>query len=269
MRIKTLLALAAAAAAGACAPKSGSGASSNEPVSLATDEQKAFYALGFLEGERLGVFTMTPAEQANFNKGLADSLGSQKSAVENPMSLNAKISDLARTRGKARADAKAATELVKGKEYLEKAAQEPGVEKTASGLLYKELAAGTGATPTPTDRVKVHYKGTLTDGTEFDSSYSRKEPATFPVTGVIPCWTEGVQKMKVGGKARLVCPATIAYGERGAPPKIPGNATLAFEVELLEVVPPPEVAPKPEPASAKVEPKKAEPVQKAKKPGQK
>jgi FKBP-type peptidyl-prolyl cis-trans isomerase FkpA len=121
--------------------------------------------------------------------------------------------------------------------YLAKAAAEPGAVKTASGLVYKELKAGSGASPKASDMVTVNYKGTLIDGTEFDSSYKRNEPATFPLNGVIPCWTEGVQMMKVGGKSQLVCPAGIAYGERGSPPVIPGGATLIFEVELLKIGP--------------------------------
>jgi FKBP-type peptidyl-prolyl cis-trans isomerase FkpA len=119
--------------------------------------------------------------------------------------------------------------------YLTKAAAEPGAMKTASGLIYKELRAGTGASPKASDMVTVNYKGALIDGTEFDSSYKRNEPATFPLSGVIPCWTEGVQMMKVGGRSQLVCPAAIGYGERGSPPAIPGGATLVFEVELLGI----------------------------------
>ena len=109
---------------------------------------------------------------------------------------------------------------------------------TPSGLVYTSVVEGKGASPTAADTVKVHYRGTFPDGTEFDSSYSRNAPATFPLGRVIPCWTEGVQKMKVGGKAQLVCPPAIAYGERGAGNgAIPPNATLRFEVELLEINP--------------------------------
>ena len=110
-----------------------------------------------------------------------------------------------------------------------------GETKTASGLIYRELKAGAGASPKATDRVTVNYRGTLTNGTEFDSSYKRNMPATFPLNQVIPCWTEGVQMMKVGGKARLTCPASIAYGDRGAPPVIGPGATLIFEIELLKI----------------------------------
>lgn len=107
---------------------------------------------------------------------------------------------------------------------------------SASGLVYQSLKDGTGAQPTATDTVKVHYRGTLPDGREFDSSIQRGKPAEFPLNRVIPCWTEGVQKMKVGGKARLTCPPAIAYGERGTPGgPIPPNATLHFEVELLDI----------------------------------
>ncbi|MFO1272184.1 MAG: FKBP-type peptidyl-prolyl cis-trans isomerase [Rubrivivax sp.] len=118
---------------------------------------------------------------------------------------------------------------------LAKAAAEAGASVTASGLVYRALQEGSGASPKATDTVKVHYRGTFPDGKEFDSSYSRGQPAEFPLNRVIPCWTEGVQKMKVGGKAKLACPSKIAYGERGAGGVIPPNATLLFEVELLAI----------------------------------
>ena len=111
------------------------------------------------------------------------------------------------------------------------------VQTTASGLQYEVITEGTGAKPKATDTVLVHYRGTFLDGREFDSSYKRNEPATFPLKGVIKCWTEGLQLMKVGGKSKLVCPSDIAYGDAGRPPQIKGGATLVFEVELLEVVP--------------------------------
>jgi len=118
---------------------------------------------------------------------------------------------------------------------LAAAAKEPGATQTASGLVYRVLKDGTGASPKATDLVKVHYRGTFPDGREFDSSYKRNEPTEFPLNQVIPCWTEGVQRMKVGGKAKLTCPSAIAYGARGAGNVIPPNATLLFEVELLAI----------------------------------
>ena len=108
--------------------------------------------------------------------------------------------------------------------------------KTASGIVITTLKDGNGASPKSTDTVKVHYRGTFTDGKEFDSSYKRGQPATFPLNQVIPCWTEGVQTMKIGGKAKLLCPPELAYGKRGAPGVIPPDTTLLFEVELLEIL---------------------------------
>lgn len=119
---------------------------------------------------------------------------------------------------------------------LAKAAAAKGAVVTASGLVYLAMKEGSGASPAATDNVKVHYRGSFPDGKEFDSSYSRGEPTSFPLNRVIKCWTEGVQKMKVGGKAKLTCPAAIAYGERGTPGgPIPPNAVLQFEVELLAI----------------------------------
>ncbi|QEM67485.1 FKBP-type peptidyl-prolyl cis-trans isomerase [Geobacter sp. FeAm09] len=118
---------------------------------------------------------------------------------------------------------------------IDKAAREKGAVKTASGMVYHSLREGKGASPHATSVVEVNYRGTLTSGKEFDSSYKRNQSISFPLNGVIPCWTEGVQKMKVGGKARLVCPPELAYGSRGAGSAVPPNATLIFEVELLNI----------------------------------
>jgi len=116
------------------------------------------------------------------------------------------------------------------------AASAPGAVTTPSGLVYRSVKDGSGASPTAADTVRVHYRGTFLDGREFDSSYARGQPATFPLNRVIPCWTEGVQRMKVGGRATLYCPAAIAYGTRGAGGTIPPDTPLQFEVELLEIV---------------------------------
>ena len=124
----------------------------------------------------------------------------------------------------------------KSQAFLEAAAKEEGAVKTSSGLIYKTLTPGTGESPKATDTVKVHYRGTFIDGSEFDNSYKRGEPTEFPVTKVIKCWTEGLQRMKVGEKAQLVCPAGIAYGDRGMGSAVPPGATLVFQVELLSIV---------------------------------
>ena len=120
-------------------------------------------------------------------------------------------------------------------DFAAKAAKEPGAQVTASGLVFLSLKEGAGATPQASDKVRVHYRGTFQDGKEFDSSYARGQPAEFPLDRVIKCWTEGVQRIKVGGKAKLTCPPSIAYGERGAGGVIPPGATLQFEVELLGI----------------------------------
>lgn len=118
---------------------------------------------------------------------------------------------------------------------LQTPAAEPKEVKTSSGIVITTIKEGSGVSPRNSDTVKVHYRGALVDGKEFDSSYGRGQPATFPLSRVIPCWTEGVQAMKVGGKAKLVCPANLAYGSRGVPGTIPPDSTLVFEVELLEI----------------------------------
>jgi FKBP-type peptidyl-prolyl cis-trans isomerase FkpA len=119
--------------------------------------------------------------------------------------------------------------------FITDAAKEPGARVTPSGLVFRSLQEGTGASPNATDKVKVHYRGTLPDGKEFDSSYKRNQAIEFPLNGVIACWTEGVQLMKMGGKSKLTCPPAIAYGARGAGGVIPPNATLQFEIELIAI----------------------------------
>ena len=198
------------------------------PPALTTDEQKTIYALGLMMHRSLSRFDLSPAEIELVRRALADA-SAGKPAVELSV-WGPKIDGLARERGSHQLEKEKAASSA----YLEKAAAEPGAERTPSGLVYRELRPGLGASPKATDRVKVNYRGTLINGTEFDSSYRRNEPATFPLNGVIKCWTEGVQKMKVGGKSLLVCPSDLAYGDRGQP-TIPGGATLVFEVELLDV----------------------------------
>ena len=194
-----------------------------------TDEEKTLYAVGLVMQRSLRQFDLNAAELEIIRRAIADA-----QAGKPALSLDEwgpKIQALVNARGERilvrEKDAAAA--------YLAKAAAATGAVKTDSGIVYTETTAGTGASPSPADRVKVHYRGTLIDGTEFDSSYARNEPAVFPLGGVIRCWTEGVQRMKVGGKARLVCPSDLAYGDRGNE-AIPGGAALIFEVELLEIV---------------------------------
>jgi FKBP-type peptidyl-prolyl cis-trans isomerase FkpA len=194
-----------------------------------TDEEKTLYAVGLVMARSLRQFDLNPAEAEFIRRAIADALAG-KPAVELD-EWGPKIQALVNERG--------ARIVTREKEvsaaYLAKAATAAGAVKTESGLVYTETVAGTGASPTAADRVKVHYRGSLINGTEFDSSYSRNEPAEFPLAGVIRCWTEGVQKMKVGGKARLLCPSDVAYGDRGNE-AIPGGAALIFEIELLEIV---------------------------------
>ena len=125
--------------------------------------------------------------------------------------------------------------MASANDAIDKAAKEKGAVKTASGMVYKSIREGKGKSPLASNTVEVNYRGTLTNGKEFDSSYKRHQSISFPLSGVIPCWTEGVQKMKVGGKAKLVCPPELAYGSSGAGSDVPPNATLIFEVELLNI----------------------------------
>jgi len=208
---------------------------------LKTDDDKTLYALGLAMSRNLATFALTPAELDIVVAGLTDGVLNKEKKADLE-TYGPKIQQLAQ----ARTAAAAAAEKKAGAAFLEKMAKEKGAKKTDSGLIYIEEKAGTGEQPKATDKVKVHYHGTLTDGTVFDSSVQRGQPATFPLNGVIKCWTEGVQMMKVGGKAKLICPSDIAYGDRGSPPKIKPGATLVFDVELLEIEPStPPAAPKP------------------------
>jgi FKBP-type peptidyl-prolyl cis-trans isomerase len=205
-----------------------------KPAPITAEERpKVLYALGALVAQRtpLAQAGLDEAELNEVMQGFMDATLNKPLKVP-PSEAMPKVDQFLRERQKERGE----KEKAKGLKYLEEQAAAPGAKKTASGLIYFETQAGTGAQPTPADTVKVHYKGTLIDGKEFDSSYKRGTPAEFPLGGVIKCWTEGVAMMKVGGKARLVCPSEIAYGERGAGGSIPGNAVLNFEVELLGIV---------------------------------
>ncbi len=221
----TLGLLLVAAPAIAQAPAAG-------PV-LETDDQKTLYAIGLLIAANLQQFQLTEAEVALVSAGMTDGVAGREPKIK-AEEFGPKVQALAQTRMAAAAEReKAASET-----FLTAEAGKAGAVKSDSGMIYTELAAGTGASPAATDTVTVHYHGTLRDGKVFDSSVDRGQPATFALNRVIPCWTEGVQKMKVGGKSRLVCPSKIAYGDQGRPPVIPPAATLVFEVELVSIAPP-------------------------------
>jgi len=196
-----------------------------------TEQQKVFYALGLAMARNLDQFNLTPDELTMVEAGLNDAVLKKTPQVDLSQYMQ-KVQALAKERQTALGEA----EKKAAEEFLKKMAGEKGAVKTDSGIIMFEQKAGTGASPTATDMVKVNYHGTLRDGTVFDSSVERGTPASFRLNGVIPCWTEALQKMKVGGKTKVVCPSNLAYGERGFPPKIRPNSALVFEIELLEIV---------------------------------
>ena len=201
------------------------------PGTPQTDDEKTLYAVGLVLSRSLKDFDLSPPELEVVRRAIADAYAG-KPAIDLD-EWGPKIQALANLRG----ERLVAREKEAGAAYLTKAAAAANAVKTDSGLVYVETTPGTGASPAATDRVKVHYRGTLINGAEFDSSYARNEPAEFPLSGVIRCWTEGVQRMKVGGKARLVCPSDLAYGDRSND-DIPGGAALVFDIELLDIVSP-------------------------------
>jgi len=196
----------------------------------ATESAKTLYAIGLVMSQNLGPLKLSAAELASVQEGLTDGVLGRTPKVE-LATYGPKLQEFA----KGRLGAASAGEKKAGAAFVAKEAAQPGAVKQPTGFVYKEVKAGTGAVPKATDKVKVHYRGALTDGTVFDSSIERGEPVTFPLNGVIPCWTQGLQLMKEGGKARLVCPSVLAYGDEGRPPKIKGGATLVFDVELLSI----------------------------------
>ncbi|MFA6239209.1 MAG: FKBP-type peptidyl-prolyl cis-trans isomerase [Bacteriovorax sp.] len=212
-----------------------------------TEEEKTFYSIGTMFGSRLTQLSMSDAEIDSLAAGLRDAAKGDKQKVD-PMAYQQKIQDMF----KSRMEKQSVDVKKKGAEFLEKFVKD-GATKTASGLAYKHIKEGTGPSPKETDIVKVHYHGTLTDGTVFDSSRERGKEVSFPLNRVIRGWTEGVQLMKVGGTTKFVIPSELAYGDAGAPPKISGGATLVFEVELLgiEKAPATEAAPAAKPAPKK------------------
>lgn len=199
-------------------------------VQLETDDQKVLYALGLAISQRLNMFNFTDAEVEFVKAGLADGIMNRDPLVELNV-VGPQIDGFLTRRG----EAALALEKEAGVAFVDAAAGEAGAVKTELGMVYTEVSAGDGAVPAPNDQVRLHYKGTFRNGNVFDSSLEG-EPAVFTVGEVVPCFTAGVQMMKVGGKSRIVCPPETAYGDQGRP-GIPPGATLIFEIELLEVIP--------------------------------
>lgn len=215
-----------------------------DPANMSED-QKAIYIYGAAIGQQLAQqnepLRLSPAELGIFLSGFGDTISGKEPAVAIE-EYEARFRELAETRvaasaaeAQAELEAAAAGPRAAGEVFLDAAAAQEGAVRTDSGLVIRTITAGKGgAHPQPTDKVRVHYHGTLPDGTVFDSSVERGEPAEFPLNGVISCWTEGVQRMTVGEKVQLVCPPDLAYGNRNAGP-IPPGSTLSFEVELLAI----------------------------------
>jgi FKBP-type peptidyl-prolyl cis-trans isomerase FkpA len=223
------LALVACSAPDSSAPPTATTQSPAPAASLATDQDKTLYALGLAIGGNVREFGLTDAELTLVSDGIRDAVLGNPPKVQLEV-YGPRIQELAQQRSSAAAGAeKQASEA-----WVAQQASEPGAERSPSGVVFIPITEGTGANPTATSTVEVHNHGTLRDGTVFDSSVQRGESISFPLNGVIPCWTEGVQKIKVGGKAKLVCPSDTAYGDQGSG-SIPGGAALAFEVELLGI----------------------------------
>jgi FKBP-type peptidyl-prolyl cis-trans isomerase FkpA len=201
-----------------------------DSVKLEDDQDKTLYAMGVMLGSNLQRLELSDKELNALFKGLKHAATGKTPEVE-MATYQPKIQTLFRER----MQKVVSVEKTKGTEFMTKFLAEAGVKKTDSGLAYKMLKDGTGKTPGPEDTVEVHYHGTLLNGEVFDSSVQRGKKITFPLNRVIKGWTEGLQLMKEGGKAKFVIPAELAYGDAGAPPKIPGGATLVFEVELFKV----------------------------------
>jgi len=198
-------------------------------VDLSTEDAKTLYSIGLQVAANLRQLDLSEADLKALQAGIVDGVLKREAKVDLAV-YGPKMQAFAQGRTKVMASREGA----EGEKFLASEAAKAGAEKTASGLIYSVITAGTGASPKATDTVTVHYHGTLRDGLVFDSSVKRGQPATFALNQVVPCWTEGVQKMKVGGKSRLVCPPAIAYGERGSGP-IPPNSVLVFEVELISI----------------------------------
>ena len=222
----TSLALVACSPTESTAPAASAPAQAGGPV---TDQDKTLYAVGLVLGQQVGDLRLTASEVEFVSQGFRDAVLGTEPKVELDV-YGPRIRVLAEER----MSAVAAAEKQASDAWVSEQAALPGAQRSTTGVIVIPITEGTDANPTADSTVRVHYHGTLRDGTVFDSSVQRNEPISFPLSGVIPCWTEGVQKIKVGGKAKLVCPSDTAYGDQGSG-SIPGGAALAFEVELLGI----------------------------------
>ena len=219
----------------------GGGGSAGGAVPLKTDDDKSLYAVGIMSGQQTARFHFTPEQVEVIKEGFADAAAGRTPQVD-MQAYAIKASDMLRQKMEEEsktATAEAAARKEKEKPFLDAAAKENGAQTLDKGVVYLSETEGKGDSPKPTDYIQVNYSGKLTDGTEFDASSKHGGPAKFFLNRVVPCWTIGVQKMKVGGKAKLTCPSDAAYGDRGQPPQIPGGSTLVFEVELISIEQPP------------------------------
>jgi FKBP-type peptidyl-prolyl cis-trans isomerase FkpA len=220
------------------AGKDGKAEAGNKIAGLPTEKDQISYMIGMDIGKTLKPIK-DEVDLKVLNEAIQDVLGDKKAKLtdEQMMQVAQTFTQKMQEKQQAEAKAKAEKNLADGKKFLDENGKKAGVSTTASGLQYQALTPGTGPKPQATDTVRVHYTGTLLDGTKFDSSYDRKEPVVFSLEQVVPGWKEGLQLMPVGSKYKLWVPGALGYGEAGTPGgPIPPNATLVFEVELLEIV---------------------------------
>ena len=224
---KVLLLLSVSILSISCAP------SDNQSITLKSEDEKTIYALGYKWGEQIKTLNLSQRELQAILKGVSASIKSDKAEID----LNLYVSKI-NLMAKTRTESSSTKEIERGNKFItDFLKNNPQAKKTDSGLVYEMVKEGTGKTPKASDTVEVHYHGTLTNGTVFDSSVVRKQKIKFPLNRVIKGWTEGLQLLKEGGKIKLIIPSNLAYGDAGSPPKIPGGATLIFEVELFKINP--------------------------------
>ncbi len=200
------------------------------PRAIGTEDEKTLHAVGLVLAQNLEVFQLSPEELERVIDGIRAGVSGRPGVKL--ADYQAKADALASARMARTAEKRKTSDAMVAAEL----ARDPRAQKEASGLVYVPIVTGTGPSPVASDTLRVHYRGRLTDGTEFDSSFSRGQPIDVTLDSVIPCWTEALKKMRVGGKAKIACPSSIAYGDAGHPPGIPGGSTLLFEIEVLGIV---------------------------------